>query len=129
VEEAALIDAGRADGVKSFEADELAQAHRTIAELEITRAAGAIFNGEDTVGPNLAPPAMPVAGASRPPLIRFSLAGRVDCHLVSTFVEVGQTTDPQGARRLASARLGASPRLKPSGRGPAAERSVAASPP
>jgi transposase-like protein len=30
----ALIDAGRAEGVKSFEADELAQAHRTIAELE-----------------------------------------------------------------------------------------------
>ena len=29
----ALIDAGRAEGVKSFEADELAQAHRTIAEL------------------------------------------------------------------------------------------------
>jgi len=30
----ALIDAGRAEGVKNFEADELAQAHRTIAELE-----------------------------------------------------------------------------------------------
>src|SRR5580698_6382088 len=27
----ALIDAGRAEGVKSFEADELAQAHKTIA--------------------------------------------------------------------------------------------------
>jgi hypothetical protein len=41
--------------VKSFEADELAQAHRTIAELEaeleITRAAAAIFNGEEAVGP------------------------------------------------------------------------------
>ena len=51
----ALIDAGRAEGVKSFEADELAQAHRTIAELEaeleITRAAAAIFNGEEAVGP------------------------------------------------------------------------------
>ncbi len=51
----ALIDAGRADGVKSFEADELAQARRTIAELEaeleITRAAAAIFNGEEAVGP------------------------------------------------------------------------------
>jgi transposase-like protein len=39
----ALIDAGRSEGVKSSEADELAQAHRTIAELgaelEITRAA------------------------------------------------------------------------------------------
>ena len=51
----ALIDAGRAQGVKSFEADELAQAHRTIAELEaeleITRAAVALFNGEEVVGP------------------------------------------------------------------------------
>jgi transposase-like protein len=47
----ALIDAGRAEGVKSFEADELAQAHRTIAELEITRAAVALFNGEEPVRP------------------------------------------------------------------------------
>jgi transposase-like protein len=42
----ALIDAGRADGIKSFEADELAQALKTIAELEteleITRAAVAL---------------------------------------------------------------------------------------
>jgi transposase-like protein len=30
----ALIDAGRAEGVKSFEADELARAYKTIAELE-----------------------------------------------------------------------------------------------
>lgn len=51
----ALVDAGRAEGVKSFEADELAQAHKTIAELEaeleITRAAVALFNGEEVVGP------------------------------------------------------------------------------
>jgi transposase-like protein len=51
----ALIDAGRAEGIKSFEADELAQAHKTIAELEveleITRAAVALFNGEEVVGP------------------------------------------------------------------------------
>jgi len=51
----ALIDAGRAEGTKSFEADELAQAHRTIAELEaeleITKAAVALFNGEDPVSP------------------------------------------------------------------------------
>jgi transposase len=51
----ALIDAGRAEGVKSFEADELAQAHRTIAELEaeleITKAAVALFNGEEPVSP------------------------------------------------------------------------------
>jgi transposase-like protein len=51
----ALIDAGRAEGVKSFEADELAQAHRTIAELEaeleITKAAVALFNGEEPVRP------------------------------------------------------------------------------
>jgi len=51
----ALIDAGRKDGTKSFEADELAQAHQRIAELEdeleITRAAVALFNGEEPVGP------------------------------------------------------------------------------
>jgi transposase len=50
-----LIDAGRKEGVRSFEADELAQAHQTIAELEaeleIVRAAAAIFNGEEAVGP------------------------------------------------------------------------------
>ena len=51
----ALIDAGRAEGVKSFEADELAQAHRTIAELEAeleaVKAAVALFNGEEPVSP------------------------------------------------------------------------------
>jgi transposase-like protein len=51
----ALIDAGRAEGIKSFEADELAQAQRTIAELEaeleITKAAVALFNGEEPVSP------------------------------------------------------------------------------
>jgi transposase-like protein len=55
----ALIDAGRAEGVKSFEADELAQAHKTIAELEaeleITRAAVALFNGEEPVSPKAVP--------------------------------------------------------------------------
>jgi transposase-like protein len=51
----ALIDAGRAEGVKSFEADELARALKTIAdleaELEITKAAVALFNGEEPVSP------------------------------------------------------------------------------
>jgi transposase-like protein len=51
----ALIDAGRAEGIKSFEADELAQAHKTIAELETeleaVKAASALFNGEEVVGP------------------------------------------------------------------------------
>jgi transposase-like protein len=51
----ALIDAGRRKGMRSFEADELAKAHRTIAkleaDLEITRAAAALFNGEEAVGP------------------------------------------------------------------------------
>ena len=46
---------GSAQGMKSFEADELAQALRTIAELEaeleITRAAVALFNGEEAVRP------------------------------------------------------------------------------
>jgi transposase-like protein len=51
----ALIDAGRAEGVKSFEADELARAQKTIveleAELEAVRAASALFNGEEPVSP------------------------------------------------------------------------------
>jgi len=51
----ALIDAGRAEGIKSFEADELAQALRTVAELEAeleaVKAASALFNGEEIVGP------------------------------------------------------------------------------
>jgi transposase-like protein len=51
----ALIDAGRAEGIKSFEADELAQAQRTIAELEAeleaVKAAVALFNGEEPVSP------------------------------------------------------------------------------
>ena len=48
-------DADLVNGLKSFEADELAQAHRTIAELEaeleITKAAVALFNGEEPVPP------------------------------------------------------------------------------
>jgi transposase-like protein len=51
----ALIDAGRTEGVKSFEADELAQAHKTIAELEAeleaVKAASALFNGEEPISP------------------------------------------------------------------------------
>ena len=51
----ARIDHDLAPGVKSIEFDELAQARRTIkeleAELEITRAAVAIFNGEEPISP------------------------------------------------------------------------------
>jgi transposase len=51
----ALIDAGRAEGIKSFEADELAQARRTIAELEAeleaVKAATALFNGQEPISP------------------------------------------------------------------------------
>src|SRR5437764_537554 len=51
----ALIDAGRAEGVKSFEADELAQARKTIAELEAeleaVKAASALFSGQEPVSP------------------------------------------------------------------------------
>jgi len=51
----ALIDAGRAEGIKSFEVDELAQAQKTIAELEAeleaVKAASALFNGEEPVSP------------------------------------------------------------------------------
>ena len=51
----ALIDAGRAEGIKSFEADELAQARKTIAELEAeleaVKAASALFNGQEPISP------------------------------------------------------------------------------
>jgi transposase len=46
----ALIDAGRTPGVKSYEPDELARARKRIkdleAELELVKAASALFNGE-----------------------------------------------------------------------------------
>jgi len=51
----ALIDADRKPGVKSFEPDELARARRRIkdleAELELVKAASALFNGEEVVPP------------------------------------------------------------------------------
>ena len=50
-----LIDHDVQPGVKSIDVDELAQARRTIeeleAELEITRAASALFNGEEPISP------------------------------------------------------------------------------
>ena len=51
----ALIDAGRKSGIKSYEPDELARARRRIkdleAELELVKAASALFNGEEVVRP------------------------------------------------------------------------------
>jgi transposase-like protein len=51
----ALVDADRAPGVKSHEVDELAKAQRRIhqleMELEMVKAATAIFNGEEVVRP------------------------------------------------------------------------------
>jgi transposase len=51
----ALIDAGLRPATKSIEVDELAQARRTIeeleAELEAVKAASALFNGEEPVSP------------------------------------------------------------------------------
>src|SRR3974377_1243671 len=51
----ALIDADLAIGLKSFEADELAQAYKTIAELEAeleaVNAAHTLFNGEEPISP------------------------------------------------------------------------------
>ncbi len=51
----ALIDAGLKPGTRSTEVDELAQAHRTIEELEAelaaVKAASALFNGEEPVSP------------------------------------------------------------------------------
>ena len=51
----ALIDVGRKPGVKSFEPDDLGRARRRIkdleAELELVKAACALFNGEEVVRP------------------------------------------------------------------------------
>jgi transposase len=51
----ALVDAGRQPGKKSHEPDELARARRRIkdleAELELVKAASALFNGEEVVRP------------------------------------------------------------------------------
>lgn len=50
-----LIDLGNQPGVKSYEVDELARAKRAIkdleAELELVKAASALFNGEEPVRP------------------------------------------------------------------------------
>jgi len=51
----ALVDAGKRPGTKSFEVDSLAQARRTIgdleAELALVRAASDLFNGEEPISP------------------------------------------------------------------------------
>jgi transposase-like protein len=51
----ALIDHDLLPGVKSFDVDELAKAQRTIKdledELELVKAAAAIFNGEVPISP------------------------------------------------------------------------------
>src|SRR5271163_3496772 len=51
----ALVDAGRKPGIKSYEPDELAKARRRIkeleTELEMVRAASALFNGGEVVRP------------------------------------------------------------------------------
>jgi putative transposase len=50
-----LIDCGRKPGFKSYESDELARARRRIkdleSELELVKAASALFNGEQVVLP------------------------------------------------------------------------------
>jgi len=50
-----LIDRGRRPSVKSYEVDDLAGAQRTIkeleAELELVKAASALFNGEQVARP------------------------------------------------------------------------------
>ncbi|MGH9045951.1 MAG: transposase [Acidimicrobiales bacterium] len=55
----ALVDAGRRRGLKSYEPDELARARRRIkdleAELEMVKAASALFNGQEVVRPKGSP--------------------------------------------------------------------------
>lgn len=51
----ALIDAGESPGLKSYEADRLAQARRRIqdleAELKLVKAASALFEQSEVIGP------------------------------------------------------------------------------
>jgi transposase len=51
----ALVDAGRKPGIKSYEPDEMAKARRRIkeleTELEMVKAASALFNGQEIVRP------------------------------------------------------------------------------
>jgi transposase-like protein len=51
----ALIDAGQSPGVKSYEADRLAQARRRIkdleGELELVKAASALFEESEVISP------------------------------------------------------------------------------
>jgi transposase len=51
----ALVDAGRKSGIKSYEPDELAKARHRIkeleTELEMVKAASALFNGEEVPRP------------------------------------------------------------------------------
>ncbi len=51
----ALVDAGQKPGVKSYEPDELGRARQRIKdlerELEVVKAATALFNGEDALRP------------------------------------------------------------------------------
>jgi transposase-like protein len=51
----ALIDAGESPGVKSYEADRLAQARRRIKDLEdelkLVKAASALFNETEVISP------------------------------------------------------------------------------
>ncbi|HUY85641.1 MAG TPA: transposase [Acidimicrobiales bacterium] len=51
----ALIDVGRRPGIRSYEPDELARARRRIrdleAELELVKAAGALFDGKEVIRP------------------------------------------------------------------------------
>jgi transposase-like protein len=51
----ALIDAGQSPGLKSYEADRLAQARRRVKDLEeelkLVKAASALFNGSEVISP------------------------------------------------------------------------------
>jgi transposase-like protein len=51
----ALVDAGRKPGIKSYEPDEMAKARRRIkeleTELEMVKAASALFNGDEVFRP------------------------------------------------------------------------------
>jgi hypothetical protein len=51
----APIDGGWAVGVKSFQADHLPQAHKTIAELDEVKATMALLNEEEPDSPKAVP--------------------------------------------------------------------------
>jgi transposase len=92
----ALIDADLKAGTKSVEVDELAQARRTIEELEAelaaVKAASALFNGDEPVSPKAA---SGCRGAEQPGLLRAcGLSGRRGIEVVLVRAQIPRARRP-----------------------------------